>query len=215
MNAMILAAGRGERMRPLTDGCPKPLLEVNGKPLIVYHLEALRRAGIDSVVINVSWLGEQIEQALGNGSGFGLRIHYSREPEPLETAGGIIQALDWLDESFIVVNGDIWTDFDFGYLQPPHGLAHLVLVTNPDHNPAGDFAVDHGLLSNAEHPRFTFSGIACYRKSFFLDHAQGRRALAPLLRAGAGQGAISAEIYAGEWSDVGTPARLRALQSMN
>lgn len=213
MNAMILAAGRGERMRPLTDHCPKPLLEVRGKPLIVHHLEALAKAGIRSVVINLSWLGSQIREALGDGTAHGLRIHYSEEPEALETAGGIVQALDQLDEEFIVVNGDVFSDFDFRDLLALDAQAKLVLVANPSHNPNGDFAIQQGMLSNDMAERFTFSGIAAYRKSFFASVPAGRSALAPLLRSGADAGVISAVLHTGSWSDVGTPARLDELNS--
>lgn len=208
---MILAAGRGERMRPLTDSCPKPLLTIHGKPLIAYHLEALKRAGIDSVIINVSWLADQIMQSIGNGSQFGLHIDYSHEPQALETAGGILQALPKLRDRFIVVNGDVFTNFDFGRLLNIPKPAHLVLVDNPGHNVAGDFAVRDGLLSNDEYNRFTFSGIACYRKNFFDGLKIGRRSLAPLLRDGADRADVSAEIYRGAWSDVGTVERLKAL----
>ncbi len=208
---MILAAGRGERMRPLTDHCPKPLLEVQGKPLIVHHLEALARAGIESVVINLSWLGEQIRQTLGDGSAFGVRIHYSDEPVALETAGGIVKALDLLDDEFIVINGDVYTDFDFAQLRTLNAQACLVLVPNPTHHPYGDFALRDGLLLNDGDELFTFSGIAAYRKAFFVDVPAGRSALAPLLRKGADEGDISALLYEGVWNDVGTPARLQAL----
>jgi len=212
MNAMILAAGRGERMRPLTDSCPKPLLQVKGKSLIEYHLEALKRAGMQSVVINLSWLGEQIEQALGDGSRYGLKISYSYETEALETAGGIIQALGELDDEFVVVNADVFTDFDFSRLLKLRHQAHLVLVPNPEHNSQGDFSLEQGLLSNQQQQRYTFSGIACYKKTFFDGIGSGKRALAPLLRAGAEQQQISAELFTGVWSDVGNPQRLQLLQ---
>jgi MurNAc alpha-1-phosphate uridylyltransferase len=213
MNAMILAAGRGERMRPLTDTCPKPLLTVDGKPLIVYHLEALKIAGIENVVINVSWLAEKVMEYLGDGSQFGLRISYSHEAVALETAGGIIQALNHLDDEFIVVNADIYTDFDFSTLPPLTAAAHLVLVDNPEYNQSGDFSIEQGLLVNRGARQFTFSGIACYRKSFFKGLPEGQMALAPLLRAGADNKSIHAELYNGFWSDVGTVTRLSALQS--
>jgi len=209
---MILAAGRGERMRPLTDRCPKPLLKVKGKPLIVYHLEALKKAGIDSVVINVSWLADHIQQTLGDGSSFGLHIQYSVEDEALETAGGIIQALDKLDDEFMVVNGDVFCDYDFTRLLNLSAEAHLVLVPNPEHNQVGDFGVSNGLLLNSSHQQYTFSGLSCYRKSFFNGLDQGRRALAPLLRAQADQQNVSAELFDGLWSDVGTIERLDSLQ---
>lgn len=212
MNAMILAAGRGERMRPLTDSCPKPLLEVCGKPLIAHHLEALRKAGIESVVINVSWLADRIKQFLGDGSSFGLQIVYSPEQEALETAGGIIHALDKLDDDFIVVNADVYTDYDFSRLLNSTKPAHLVLVPNPEHNPQGDFSIQQGLLLNESGERYTFSGIACYQKTFFIGQHKGRRPLAPMLRAGAELNQISAELYQGLWSDVGTIGRLQSLQ---
>jgi N-acetyl-alpha-D-muramate 1-phosphate uridylyltransferase len=211
---MILAAGRGERMRPLTDHCPKPLLEVNHKALIVYHLEALQRAGIQRVVINISWLAEQIRQALGDGSAYGVAIEYSYETEALETAGGIVQALDKLDDEFIVVNADVYTDFDFSRLLKTDAEAHLVLVPNPQHNAGGDFAIQQGYLSNLEHSRYTFAGIAAYRKSFFMGLTQGKSALAPLLREAADQRRIGAELYDGQWSDVGTVERLQQLNAM-
>ena len=210
---MILAAGRGERMRPLTDTCPKPLLTVDDKPLIVYHLEALRNAGLDSIVINVSWLGERIQNALGDGSEYGLRIEYSDEPEALETAGGIIHALDKLHDQFIVVNGDVFTDFDFGSLKGVKTEAHLVLVENPQHNPQGDFAIEDGYLSNLTSNRYTFSGIGCYQKSFFEGYEDGKRSLAPMLRQAADEQHVSAELYSGMWNDIGTPERLQQLQS--
>lgn len=211
MNAMILAAGRGERMRPLTDSCPKPLLEVNQKALIGYHLEALQRAGIERVVINVSWLAEQIKHSIGDGSQFGLSVVYSDEKEALETAGGIVQALDRLDDRFIVVNADVFTDYDFSRLFALQSDAHLVLVASPEHNPSGDFAIENGCLSNAETSRYTFSGIAVYSKTFFSGLSAGKQALAPLLRKAADEGRASAEFYAGQWSDVGTVERLQQL----
>ena len=213
MNAMILAAGRGERMRPLTDQCPKPLLPVNGKPLIVYHIEALKRAGIDDIVINISWLAQSIIDALGDGSQFGVRIHYSHEPQALETAGGIVQALNWLEDEFIVVNGDVFSDYDFAQLKLLEHEAQLVLVDNPPHHPAGDFALCDGLLQNHGAEQFTFSGIAAYRKSFFVGVEAGHQALAPLLRTAADDERVGAQYFAGRWSDVGTVDRLQALQN--
>jgi len=212
MNAMILAAGRGERMRPLTDNCPKPLLKVKGKALIVYHLEALSRAGFCSVVINLSWLGKQIETYLGNGSTFDLDIVYSQEPEALETAGGIVKALPLLSDQFVVVNADIFTDFDFSSLSLAKIHSHLVLVPNPAFHANGDFSIEHGMLSNAGQQRFTFSGIAQYQKSFFSNLKQGKRTLAPMLQKAADRSQISAELFQGNWVDVGTLERLEALQ---
>ncbi len=213
MNAMILSAGRGERLRPLTDTCPKPLLRVKGKPLIVYHLEALNRAGFESVVINISWLADQIQQALGDGSQFGLSIVYSYEAEALETAGGIVQALDLLDDTFVVVNADVYCDYDFSKLLQEQGDNHLVMVPNPAHNPQGDFSIEQGYLSNTHQQRLTFGGIARYRKSFFKDLSKGKRPLAPLLRAAADNQEITAELFRGRWSDVGTVKRLDALNA--
>ena len=211
MKAMIMAAGRGERMRPLTDSKPKPLLEVRGKPLIVHHLQALANAGFDDVVVNLSWLGGQIREYLGDGRSFGVRIAYSPEPEPLEVAGGIVQALDLLSDRFVVVNGDVFTDYDFARLREADSEAHLVLVDNPAHHPRGDFALEDGLITESDGPRYTYSGIACFRRSFFSGLERGKRALAPMLREAARTGRVSAELYPGEWNDVGTVARLEAL----
>ena len=225
---MILAAGRGERMRPLTDTCPKPLLEVGGRSLLAWQLAALARAGIREVVINHAWLGARIVAALGDGSRYGVRIRYSDEDGvPLETAGGIIQALPLLgSEPFLVINGDIWTDFD--YARPPlldhAATASLILVPNPPQHPRGDFALlpraDGGsdILADPQRlaavdapPRFTFSGIAVYRPEFFAALTPGRRPLLPLLRAAAASGRVRGRLYRGLWSDVGTPERLYEL----
>ncbi len=211
MNAIILAAGRGERLRPYTDTCPKPLLEVRGKPLIEYHLEALRTAGITEVVINLSWLAEQVETRLGDGSRFGLKITYSHEPEALETAGGIVQALAHLDERFIVINSDVFTDYPLKQLLEIESKAHLVLVENPVHHAAGDFTLEQGLVGNQIDSRYTFAGIAVYQKSFFAEVAPGKRALAPLLRQAADQQKVSGELYRGEWVDVGTLQRWQSI----
>ena len=223
---MILAAGRGERMRPLTDRTPKPLLVVGGKSLIVWHIERLRSAGYNHVVINHAHLGEQIEAALGNGAAFGVSIEYSREISALETAGGIATALPLIDaEVFTVVNGDIYCEYDFSRLAEPlarlaagHGQAHLVLVDNPPHHPQGDFVLEGGRVTNADipltpHPaRFTFSGIGVYHRALFAHTPAGEKApLAPLLRLAIDAGRVSGEHYAGRWEDVGTPARLNAL----
>lgn len=211
MKAMIMAAGRGERMRPLTDSQPKPLLEVRGKPLIVHHLEALASAGFDEIVINLSWLGDQIRDYLGDGRAFGVSIEYSPEPEPLEVAGGIVQAIDLLGERFAVVNGDVFTDFDFARLRDAAGHAHLVLVDNPAHHPRGDFVLEGGKITERDGPRYTYSGIACFRRDFFIGLERGKRALAPLLHDAAILGQVTAEHYTGLWSDVGTVERLQAL----
>ena len=217
MKAMILAAGRGERLRPLTDSTPKPLLEVRGKPLIVYHLEALRKAGFDDVVINLSWLGDQIRTRLGNGSEFGISIEYSEEAAALETAGGILQALPLLGERFVVVNGDVFTNYDFVTLNTAENtavqLAHLVLVDNPEHNNAGDFSLEHTIVGNDGAPRHTFSGIAQYHRSFFDGLEPGKQALAPLLRAAAAEGQVSGELFCGNWVDIGTAERLQRLNA--
>jgi len=215
MKAMILAAGRGERMRPLTDRVPKPLLPVAGKPLIVHHLEALSRAGFDEVVVNLSWLGEQIRELLGDGGDFGMAIDYSEEPEALETAGGIRQALPLLGEQFVVVNADIYTDYDFARLRHVDAVAHLVLVPNPAHNEGGDFALAGSLVSNQGGPRYTFGGIACYRREFFAGLEPGKRPLAPLLREAADLQRVSGELFDGNWSDIGTPQRLEVIESSN
>ena len=215
--AMLLAAGRGERMRPLTDHIPKPLLAAGGKALIVWHLEALARAGFTLVVINHAYLGEQIETCLGNGATFGIKISYSRERVALETAGGIAHALPLLGNGpFLVVNADIWTDYDFAPLRQTGlasgQLAHLVMVNNPTHHPAGDFALlDLQVQSNME-PRLTFSGIGCYQPSLFAGLAGNQPArLAPLLRQAMQRGQVSGELYGGHWYDIGTPARLAEL----
>lgn len=213
MKAMILAAGRGERLRPLTDSTPKPLLEVSGKPLIVYHLEALSAAGFQEVVINLSWLGEQIRERLGNGGDFNLRIDYSEEAEALETAGGIIQALDRLGEQFVIVNADIYTDYDFSLLRKVTSLAHLVLVANPQHHSQGDFSLRDATVGNQLESRFTYSGIACFQRSFFEGRTPGKQALAPLLRAGADAKRVTGELFEGEWTDIGTRERLQSLTS--
>lgn len=219
--AMILAAGRGERMRPLTDSIPKPLLKVKGKPLIEYHLEALKRAGYQRVIINHAWLGKQIESALGTGERFGLNIYYSPEVEALETAGGIINALPLLcpeaqNEFFTVVNGDIFTDFDFNSLPPQlaEGVeAHLVMVDNPCHNPNGDFCFDGDKLHLQQGFKLTCSGIALYRKGFFSHGPSGQNRLAPRWRNAINEEAISAQYFNGQWTDVGTPQRLNELNT--
>ena len=218
MKAMILAAGRGERMRPLTDSTPKPLLEVAGKPLIVWTIEALARAGLRELVVNVSHLGELIERALGEGGRWDVQIRYSREAEALETAGGIAYALPLLGASpFVVVNGDIHTDFAFENLldHSPDGdesLAHLVLIDNPPHHPGGDFALSGYHVANDGARRYTFSGIGIYHPQLFSDVVAGtKRPLAPVLRPQIDARRVTGEHYAGIWSDVGTPERLAAL----
>ncbi len=213
MKAMILAAGRGERMRPLTDTTPKPLLEVRDKPLIQYHVEALVTAGFAQLVVNLSWHGDQIREFLGDGANFGAAIEYSEEPEALETAGGIRQALEQLGERFVVVNADILTTYDFSRLRDVRDPAYLVLVENPAHNPDGDFGLAGSRVCNDGDPRYTFSGIGVYERQFFADLEPGKRALAPLLRVAADRGELGGELYRGEWSDVGTPGRLAALNA--
>ncbi len=214
---MILAAGRGERMRPLTDRTPKPLLPVGGHPLIVWHLERLARAGIRDVVINHAHLGDQIEALLGDGEAWGVSIRYSEEPAgALETAGGIANALQLLgNEPFIVINGDIFCDWDItgapGALAAGD-LAHLVLVPNPPHHAKGDFRFDNGRVGGDGPPTHTFAGIGIYRPELFAAIGRGQRAaLAPLLREAMAAGRVSGELHGGRWVDVGTPERLAAL----
>lgn len=220
MKAMILAAGKGERMRPLTLHTPKPLLPVAGKPLIQWHMEALRRAGLCKLVVNHAWLGEQLEAAFADGARLGVSISWSAEGEPLETAGGILRALPLLgSEPFVLVNGDIWSDFDFARLQLPAGkLAHLVLVDNPPFKQGGDFLLDDGVISSPqsdELPRaLTYSGIAVLSPGLFAGLAAGPQPLAPLLRAAASRGLVSGEHYTGCWVDVGTPERLQQVNDL-
>lgn len=219
MKAMILAAGRGERMRPLTDHTPKPLLQVGGKALITWHLENLAKAGFKEVVINHAHLGHQIEAALGDGSQWGLHIEYSPEVIALETAGGIANALPLLTEfgtkvePFLVVNGDIFTEVDFAAIRLPQNmLAHLVLIDNPPQHPQGDFSIENGLLANTGLHMHTFSGVGVYHPSLFAAIQRGEAAkLAPLLRGAIGESKASAEYYQGIWHDIGTPGRLSAL----
>ncbi len=216
MKAMILAAGRGERMRPLTDHTPKPLLQVAGRPLLEYHLQALAAAGIDDIVINLSHLAAQVEQAIGDGSRYGVRIRYCHEGDPpLETGGGIFHALPMLGEApFIVVNGDVWTDFPFKRLSDHalDDLAHLVLVANPEHHSQGDFVLAGDRVRTAgDAPALTFSGVGLYSPKLFEGCRAGRFPLAPLLRAAMDAGRVSGERYTGAWVDVGTPQRLASL----
>lgn len=212
---MILAAGRGERMRPLTDHTPKPLLPVGGKPLIVWHIEKLARAGFRELVINHAHLGQQIETALGDGSRFGVSIQYSPEVEALETAGGIANALPLLgDAPFLVVNGDVFCDYDFAQIPPlPQSqLAWLVLVDNPEHNPNGDFGLADGRVEDNAPEKWTFSGIGVYRPELFAGVVRGSKAkLAPLLRAVMPEGKVGGAHYGGLWLDIGTPERLAEL----
>jgi MurNAc alpha-1-phosphate uridylyltransferase len=213
---MLLAAGRGERMRPITDSVPKPLVKVGGRALIDWHLAALARAGIRDVVINLSWLGEQLRGALGDGHEFGVRISWSEEgPVPLETGGGIFRALPELGRApFLVVNADIWTDIDFGRLTlGPAALAHLVLVPNPPHHPRGDFGLEDGRIVEREHERLTYSGVGVYRPEFFAGCTAGRFPLLPLLKRAIAAQQVSGEEHRGQWCDVGTPERLARLES--
>jgi MurNAc alpha-1-phosphate uridylyltransferase len=215
MKAMILAAGRGERMRPLTDHTPKPLLPVLGRPLIEYHIERLAQAGYHDLIINTHYLGEQLSAQLGNGERFNVRIQYSDEqPEALETGGGIFQALPLLgQETFLVINGDVWCNH---LLTPPtmnkDDLAHLILVDNPPHNPNGDFNVLNHRVSNHPGDHLTFSGIGWYRPALFAGCRAGRFPLAPLLRQAANENQISGEYFKGQWIDIGTPQRLHELE---
>ncbi|HOY70806.1 MAG TPA: nucleotidyltransferase family protein [Methylotenera sp.] len=226
MKAMILAAGRGERMRPLTDHTPKPLLKVGGKPLIVWHIERLVQAGFAELVINHAHLGQQIEDALGDGKQWGVHIQYSPEKVALETAGGIANALPLLgDEPFLVVNGDVFTDINFqstalqasnheacrGIKNP---RAHLVLVNNPPQHPKGDFAIHDGMLRNAGDQMLTFSGVGVYHPDLFAGITRGEPAkLAPLLRQAIAENQATAEHHQGVWHDIGTPERLRELDA--
>lgn len=208
---MILAAGRGERMRPLTDTLPKPLLRIGGQTLIEHQIHKLSQAGFCELVINHAHLGEQIVEALGDGSSYGVNIQYSAEPEgALETGGGIYHALPLLgDAPFVVVNTDIWTDFPFDTLpEAPDGLAHLVLVPNPDHHPEGDFTLAGQQVSESGEHKLTFGGIGVYLPALFKDATPGVFPLAPLLRAAMTTGQVTGECYDGRWSDIGTPERL-------
>jgi len=230
MKALIFAAGRGQRMRPLTDTTPKPLLPVGGKPLIVWHLEKLAALGIVEIVINTSWLAGQFPVQLGDGQHWGVRLRYLHEGDvPLETGGGMLNALPFLgDAPFVVVNGDIWADFDFARLpREPTGLAHLVMVDNPEHHPEGDFHLQaDGQLASAGDGKLTFSGIGVYRRGLLDEWREvvGDRAgaqitpprfpIAPMLRAAMRRGQISAEHHQGAWTDVGTPERLAQLAAM-
>ncbi len=218
---MLLAAGRGERMRPLTDSTPKPLLEAGGKPLIVWHIERLARSGITDLVINHAHLGKQIEATLGNGSRFGIPIRYSDEGTALETAGGIAFALPLLgDAPFAVINSDIWCDYDFAQLklrattlEKKGDMAHLVLVNNPPQHPGGDFGLYEGRVTESS-SKLTFSGIGLYKPELFALITRGTKApLAPLLRDQIAAGRVSGEHHTGLWTDVGTPQRLAELDN--
>ena len=216
MKAMILAAGRGERLRPRTDRTPKALIEAGGKPLLAWHLERIRRAGIREVVINVSHLAGRITERFGDGADYGLALRWSHEPQALETAGGIAQARALLgDAPFLLVNADIWCDCDLSALSTLDlgaRLAHLVLIPNPAHNPGGDFSLDGARLGNDPAPRYTYSGIAVLSPALVSGVAPGEKApLAPLLRSAASRGLASGELFQGAWHDVGTEERLAKL----
>lgn len=221
--AMLLAAGRGERMKPLTDNVPKPLLKVKGKALIVRHIERLQRAGFEHIVINHAWLGSQLVETLGNGSRFGVNLHYSAEAIALETAGGIVQALPKIhkllgkDQSFLVVNGDIFCDIDFHAipLNLEQQLAHLVMIKNPEHNPKGDFALaSDGWMSNQTDNKLTFSGVAVYQVKLFDELTPGKRPLAPVLRDAIEAHQVTGQEHKGYWFDIGTPQRLKMINNM-
>ena len=215
MRAMILAAGRGERMRPLTDKLPKPMLTAGGKPLLQYHLEALAQAGFTELVINHARYGARIEAWFGDGAAFGVHLRYSAEGDsPLETGGGIKRALPLLgNDPFLVVNGDTWTDFPFASLQPPPtGLAHLVLVPNPAHHPDGDFTLADGEVRSNRQPAHTFSGIGIYHPELFQAVPEHTFPLAPLLRRAMDNHQVTGELYQGVWFDIGTPARLAEIE---
>jgi len=217
MRAMILAAGRGERLRPLTDTTPKPLLEAGGKSLIEHHLSALAAAGFREVVINLSHLGDKIRDRLGDGSGYGLHIHYSEEPTgALDTGGGIQQALPLLGHSpFAVINGDVFTAYPLARLRAVKcDHAHLVLVPNPGHRPDGDFGLQGGYVSPDTRPRHTFSGISVYHPRFFQSAAAGRFSVVPMLKDAMTGRRVTGEIYTGAWHDIGTVERLESLRRL-
>lgn len=215
MTAMILAAGRGERMRPLTDRTPKPLLEAQGRPLIVHQIERLAAAGFERIVINIAHLGYMIPEALGDGTKWGVKLLYSDEQQEgaLESAGGIVKALPLLESGmFLVTNGDVWTDYPFNFnVDLGDTLAHLILVPNPDHNPDGDFALENGIVRNVGAEKFTFSGIGYYSAKLFKHLPYGKRPLGQLLREHLDDGRISGELFTGTWRDIGTPERLNDL----
>lgn len=220
MKAMILAAGFGKRMRPLTDTTPKPLLSCAGKPLIVYHIEALAAVGVDEIIINHAYLGEQIEEALGDGSRFGVRIRYSPEGEPLDTGAGILKALPLLgEEPFILTNGDVWTDFPYQQLlNQPIDLAHLVLVSNPAHNPCGDFSLlDSGQVlagtAGVDGKGLTYSGVSKLHPKLFGQCPEGPFPLRQPLMEAMVAGGVTGQYYQGSWTDVGTPQRLTELEA--
>jgi MurNAc alpha-1-phosphate uridylyltransferase len=218
VKAMILAAGLGQRMLPLTENTPKPLLLAGGRMLIEWQILRLQEAGISEIVINHHHLGQQIENALGDGQRYGVRLHYSAEPERLETAGGIIRALPLLGkEPFVLTNADIWTDYDFSRLTrrtAPAGsaaLMHMVMVPNPAHNTAGDFSLDNGWVGEQQAPRYTYAGISMLHPDFFAGESERFLPLLPLLRKAIAERRVSGEFHTGQWHDIGTPERLQWL----
>jgi len=216
MKAMVLAAGRGERMRPITDTLPKPLVQVAGKPLIAYHLERLAKAGIRDVVINLSWLGDRIRAELGDGRDYRLSITYSDEgPVALETGGGIFKALPLLGpEPFLVINGDTWSNIDYGHLALEDGATgRIVLVPNPTHHPRGDFGVEGDVVVDREVDRFTYSGVGVYRPEFFAGCSPGQFPMLPLFKRAIAARLLRGELHRDEWCDVGTPERLAELDA--
>ena len=216
MRAMLLAAGRGERMRPITDSTPKPLVQVGGRPLIAWHLAALARAGIREVVINLSWLGAQVRATLGDGRDYGVLITYSDEgPVPLETGGGIFRAVPLLGPGpFLVVNADIWTDIDFAAVAlEEQAHARLLLIPNPPHHPRGDFGLEGDLVVSRDTDRYTYSGVGVYRPEFFGGCTPGRFPLLPLLNRAIAAGLVRGQVHRGEWCDVGTVERLASLDA--
>jgi MurNAc alpha-1-phosphate uridylyltransferase len=217
MKVMILAAGLGARLRPLTLKTPKPLVLVNGKALIEYHIENLSKAGFSDIVINHAWLGEKIEAALGDGSRWGVKISYSAEGEPLETGGGVFRVLERLSddgEAFVVINGDILSDFDFSLLQQlTPDVAHLILVDNPEHNPGGDFSCSSDGLVSMRGDKQTFSGISVLTPKLFANCSGGAFPLGPLLKSAIAKGKVSGSVYHGAWIDVGTHERLEQAEN--
>lgn len=217
MKAMILAAGKGERLKPLTENCPKPLIKVRGKPLLAYHIQHLAQAGVEEIVINVSHLKDQMKAYIENNGPWGVKIHLSEEPTLLEVGGGIYQALPLLGQKpFIVVNGDVWTDYNFSTLpKEPGGLAHLVLVRNPLHHMKGDFCLkaDGTVFSDPSLPTYTYSGMSVLRPELFRYCTEGKFPLAPLFGRAIQEQALVGEYYAGEWTDVGTYERLQSLEN--
>jgi len=216
LRAIILAAGRGERLRPLTDHTPKPLIEVHGRTLISYHLENLALAGFREIVINVSHLRDRIRDSLGDGSNWGLKIHYSDEADQaLDTGGGIHKALPWLgDAPFAVINGDVFTHYPLSRLRAVKcNHAHLIMIPNPAHNPNGDWGVRGGRMNPDSEPRYTFSGISVYNPAFFANASAGHFSVVPMLEAAARENLVTAELYRGQWHDVGTLERLETLRN--